>query len=82
MQGAWHQKRVKQTVLCGIELNTYKKAPPRCAEGQLLYVLSCMKKRGIGQKKTALKGCLKDYLVGFNGNGNWIVVVGVSSGGV
>ena len=33
-------------------------------------------------KKTAPKGCLMDYLVGFNGNGNWIVVVGISSGGV
>ena len=33
-------------------------------------------------KKTAPKGCLTNYLVGFNGNGNWIVVVGISSGGV
>lgn len=36
----------------------------------------------IGQKKTATKDCLIDYFVGFNGNGNWIVVVGISSGGV
>ena len=53
----------------------------RCAEG-LLCVLFCMKNSWIGQKKTAPKGCLTNYLVGFNGNGNWIVVVGISSGGV
>ena len=55
-------KKGTQTVLCGIELNTYLKAPPRCAEG-LLCVLFCMMKNSwIGQKKTAPKGCLRDYL--------------------
>ena len=51
--------------------------------GAFVVCIVLHEKRGlIGQKKTAPKGCLMDYLVGFNGNGNWIVVVGVFSGGV
>ena len=50
--------------------------------GAFVVCIVLYEEEGDRTKKTAPKGCLTDYLVGFNGNGNWIVVVGVFSGGV
>lgn len=49
--------------------------------GAFVYIV-LYEEQGDRRKKTAPKDCLIDYFVGFNGNGNWIVVVGISSGGV
>lgn len=51
MQGAWHQKRVKQTVLCGIELNTYLESPSAMCGGAFVVCIVLYEKRGIGQKR-------------------------------